>query len=185
MTLSLELFTLCFCYLMEHKNREWVVNKKTIAVMRSWILNREMKKKLEWFISAQRRICICRNQLDTLEFITKNCQNLQKIDLIRLFANTSVSDKGIMALAKNCSELQEIILWYSNMADNGIIALAKNCPKLQKIDLSGNGNVTDNGIVAWAKNCPKLQKISTCGTSVTSKGRGYLKATIPNIKRWH
>lgn len=109
-----------------------------------------------------------------ISLVTEN-SDLQKLDL----SGIRVTDLSLSALIK-CINLQKLILNHSRVSEKGIIELTKSCAELEKIGLVGI-RMTDNGLIGIAQNCNNLRKVWLRCTGVTNSGIAELKKTYPNI----
>ncbi len=76
---------------------------------------------------------------------------------LNLNACQDYTDDGLQALAKGCSSLTDLSLyWNVKIGDNGICAIVKQNTALTKLCLSGCKRLTDDGVVEVVKACTKL-----------------------------
>ncbi|KAM4036861.1 protein AMN1 homolog [Anomaloglossus baeobatrachus] len=107
-----------------------------------------------------------------LQLISR-CRQLKTINLnaSKGEERTSVTSKGIAAVARSCPYLHEVTLKECrNLTDDGVLALSRNCPLLQIVNLSGCIMVSDVSLQALGQNCPLLHSVDLSTTKVTDGG---------------
>ena len=96
---------------------------------------------------------------------------LSKLKVLCLDNSLKMTDKLIMEIAKNCSQLQLLEFgdyYYGvlfnhradinhNITDKSITELARGCPQLKSLNLNGCERITNKSIIEIAKNCSQLQ----------------------------
>jgi F-box/leucine-rich repeat protein 2/20 len=76
---------------------------------------------------------------------------------LNLNACQDYTDDGLGALAKGCSSLTDLSLyWNVKIGDKGISSMVRNNTSLTKLSLSGCKRLTDEGAVEVAKSCVGL-----------------------------
>ena len=91
---------------------------------------------------------------------------------------------GISALAAGCPLLQEFIAWNTSLTDAGVIALARGCRDLRKIDMSDCKSIGFDAISAIAENCPLISKFHVCGCEfVDAACRSFIAQRFHNLQR--
>tara|TARA_B100000575_G_C23089080_1_gene627790 strand:+ start:890 stop:1507 length:618 start_codon:yes stop_codon:yes gene_type:complete len=83
-----------------------------------------------------------------------------------------VTDDEIIAIAEECTEVQELKLAFcEKVTDVGITKIAEKCPNLISLDLFRCERVTDGGIAKIGEGCSQLQKLILSGCNkVTDVG---------------
>ena len=94
--------------------------------------------------------------------ISNSCHNLQHLDL----SHARVGDQGVLALARNCTQLAVLLLDCGSDADGlsdaSIVPLARSCPHLRELDLfaaTSDGEeraFTDASVLALGAHCPQI-----------------------------
>ena len=100
-----------------------------------------------------------------LQAIVSSWPRLREVDL--WLASSSVTDDLVFQLAEGCPSLERIDLFgCTSITDKAVTALARNCYWLKYLNLS-NSRVTDKGIAALGKGCPDLVEliVEGCGVS--------------------
>ena len=84
-------------------------------------------------------------------------KNLTRLDM----AGCNITDRGVIAVARNCPDLEVLNLWdCTNITDAGVRALSRGCPALYWLNLEGCMEVTDAVKDDLASGCPLLKKVS-------------------------
>ncbi|MBY0528168.1 MAG: hypothetical protein K2R98_32530 [Gemmataceae bacterium] len=99
--------------------------------------------------------------------LLKECTNLKELNL----AYTNITDKGLANL-KGLSSLQKLDLYHTKITDAGLPNLTA-LPKLAELSLDWTG-VTDKGLEAL-KGMKQLQKLDLFRTKITDAGLASLK----------
>jgi F-box/leucine-rich repeat protein 2/20 len=90
------------------------------------------------------------NSLRTLSIATA-------LTRLNLNACQDYTDDGLEALAKGCSSLTDLSLyWNVKIGDKGISSMVRNNSSITKLSLSGCKRLTDEGAVEVAKSCVGL-----------------------------
>ncbi|CAI8613459.1 unnamed protein product [Vicia faba] len=95
--------------------------------------------------------------------LIRHCGKLQ-----RLWIMDSIGDKGLVAVATTCKELQELRVFpsapFGNQAavtEVGLVAISKGCPKLHSL-LYFCHQMTNAALITVAKNCPNFIRFRLC-----------------------
>eukprot|EP01125_Pyxidicula_operculata_P019680 TRINITY_DN7144_c0_g1_i1.p1 TRINITY_DN7144_c0_g1~~TRINITY_DN7144_c0_g1_i1.p1 ORF type:complete len:535 (+),score=87.58 TRINITY_DN7144_c0_g1_i1:52-1656(+) len=144
------------------------------------------------------------NQLE--EIYLDNCSNLSsvgisslckanpKLRVIFIGVCPKLGDAGLLSIAENCKDIQEIIVGnvIRGVSDKGIVEISKNCPNLRVLDLLHEGQynkifvyrpVTDIAAIALAKGCPNLETLCLRYFDVTDQGLANFNSLVNlNIK---
>ncbi|PKI54456.1 F-box protein SKP2A-like [Punica granatum] len=95
---------------------------------------------------------------DALEYLTNFCRKLKILNLCGCVK--AASDKALLAIGRNCSQLQSLNLgWCEDVGDAGVMSLAFGCPNLRVLDLCGCVCITDDSVIALANGCPHLTSL--------------------------
>lgn len=100
---------------------------------------------------------------DTGVTAISNCMYLEILNLVKTPECTNL---GLKAVAENCKLLRKIHIdgWKTNrIGDDGLIAVAKHCPNLQELVLIGI-NPTRLSLELIAANCQNLERLALCGS---------------------
>ncbi|KAJ4815619.1 F-box protein [Rhynchospora pubera] len=91
------------------------------------------------------------------------CPSLEVLHLVK---TPECTDTGLTVLAEKCNLLRKIHIdgWKTNrIGDQGLIAIAKRCPNLQELVLIGV-NPTARSLELVATNCANLERLALCGS---------------------
>jgi hypothetical protein len=98
------------------------------------------------------------NDCDMKEIIQVCGQRIKQLDI----GDTLMTDKGVIAIAENCPNLEVIGLRNLPLVEVGITLLCQNSLNLKSIDLGGCYEITDSAISAISK-LEKLLEINLEG----------------------
>ena len=107
-------------------------------------------------------------------------QNLTEIDLLKCDA---VTDHGLSALIKGCSQLLPDKISSLAKGDLFCSAVAALHPNLSTIDLSECEAVTDKGVISLAERCSGLRKIDLSGCFKVTESA--VSTCVTNCKQLH
>ncbi|OWM66287.1 F-box protein SKIP2 [Punica granatum] len=112
--------------------------------------------------------------------IAENCTQLRKfyIDGWRI---NRIGDEGLVAIAKQCPNLQELVLIGVNATHSSLSLIASNCPKLERLALCGSDAIRDAEIACIATKCEALRKLCIKGCPITDVGIESLALGCPNL----
>jgi len=115
----------------------------------------------------------CESATDAeFEYIANNFADTEAVDVVW---NMRVTDVGVVALARTCSNLRELCLrGCSQVTDKGVEALALSCPNLEVLNLTWCDLVSDASIVPVAMQCRNLKEVRLCTTAITNESVKYL-----------
>ncbi|CAH9112759.1 unnamed protein product [Cuscuta europaea] len=96
--------------------------------------------------------------------LVQHCRKLQ-----RLWVLDTIGDRGLVVVASNCKELQELRVFpsqeiqvgYNSVTEEGLVAISAGCPKLSSL-LYFCWQMTNAALVAVAKNCPNFTRFRLC-----------------------
>ncbi|KAK4778291.1 hypothetical protein SAY87_018478 [Trapa incisa] len=112
--------------------------------------------------------------------IAENCRLLRKLYIDGWRINR-IGDEGLVAIAKQCPEIQELVLIGVNATDLSLSLVASNCLKLERLALCGSDAIRDAEIACIAKNCEALKKLCIKGCPITDVGIEALALGCPNL----
>ncbi|XP_065881454.1 F-box protein At1g47056-like [Euphorbia lathyris] len=112
--------------------------------------------------------------------VAERCKLLRKLHIDGWKANR-IGDEGLIAVAKNCPNLQELVLIGVNPTKNSIEMLASNCPNLERLALCGSDTVGDAEICCIAAKCVALKKLCIKSCPVSDHGMEALASGCPNL----
>uniref|UniRef100_A0A1J3HAB1 F-box protein SKIP2 n=1 Tax=Noccaea caerulescens TaxID=107243 RepID=A0A1J3HAB1_NOCCA len=112
--------------------------------------------------------------------VAERCNLLRKLHIDGWRTNR-IGDEGLMAVAKHCLNLQELVLIGVNATHMSLAAIASNCEKLERLALCGSGTIGDTEIACIAKKCGALRKFCIKGCPVSDLGIEALAVGCPNL----
>ncbi|KAK6923084.1 F-box domain [Dillenia turbinata] len=115
-----------------------------------------------------------------LTSVASRCKLLRKLHIDGWRTNR-ISDESLIAIAKQCSNLQELVLIGVNSTVLSLEAIGCNCPKLERLALCGSDTIGDAEISCIAANCTALKKLCIKGCPVSDYGMEALARGCPNL----
>ncbi|KAL0904563.1 hypothetical protein M5K25_026690 [Dendrobium thyrsiflorum] len=112
--------------------------------------------------------------------ITEKCRLLRKIHIDGWKTNR-IGDEGLMAVAKRCPNLQELVLIGVNPTSLSLGLLGSNCRNLERLALCGSETFGDKEISCIAAKCMALKKLCIKGCPVSDQGMEALADGCPNL----
>ncbi|CAA0816262.1 F-box protein [Striga hermonthica] len=117
---------------------------------------------------------------DGIMAIAENCRLLRKLHIDGWRTNR-IGDEGLVAIAKNSTNLVELVLIGVNPSSVSLMAMASNCHKLERLALCGSESIGDPEIVCIAAKCSALKKLCIKGCRVTDTGIEAFAFGCPNL----
>ncbi|TXG74579.1 hypothetical protein ES288_1Z031600v1 [Gossypium darwinii] len=124
--------------------------------------------------------CTKIENLHILKPPTENCKLLRKLHIDGWRTNR-IGDEGLIAVAKHCSNLQELVLIGVNATHVSLSAIACNCSKLERLALCGSGTIGDTEIACIAAKCMALKKLCIKGCPISDIAIEALGSGCPNL----
>lgn len=115
-----------------------------------------------------------------LAAVANRCKLLRKLHIDGWKANR-IDDQGLMAVAKYCSNLQELVLIGVNPTHLSLEMLATNCQNLERLALCGSETVGDTELSCIAAKCMALKKLCIKSCPVSDHGMEALVEGCPNL----
>lgn len=115
-----------------------------------------------------------------LAAIAERCKLLRKLHIDGWKANR-IGDEGLIAVAKCCPNLQELVLIGVNPTRLSLEVLASNCQNLERLALCGSDTVGDLEISCIAAKCVALKKLCIKSCPVSDHGMEALAGGCPNL----
>ncbi|XP_047327088.1 F-box protein At1g47056-like [Impatiens glandulifera] len=115
-----------------------------------------------------------------LSAIAENCKLLRKLHIDGWKMNR-IRDDGLIAVAKHCPNLQELVLVGVNPTRLSLEPLATNCKNLERLALCGSESVGDPEISCIAEKCIALKKLCIKNCPVSDLGLEALAGGCPNL----
>ncbi|KAF3446613.1 hypothetical protein FNV43_RR11793 [Rhamnella rubrinervis] len=112
--------------------------------------------------------------------VAERCKLLRKLHIDGWKANR-IGDEGLIAIAKSCSNLQELVLIGVNPTKVSLQMLASNCQNLERLALCGSDTVGDAEISCIATKCIALKKLCIKSCPVNDNGLEALAGGCPNL----
>ncbi|KAF8049140.1 hypothetical protein N665_2285s0007 [Sinapis alba] len=112
--------------------------------------------------------------------VAERCKLMRKLHIDGWRTN-KIGDEGLVAVARHCLTLQELVMIGVNATHKSISAIASNCEKLERLALCGSGTIGDTEIACIAKKCGALRKFYIKGCPVLDLGIEALVAGCPNL----
>ncbi|KAK6938650.1 F-box domain [Dillenia turbinata] len=115
-----------------------------------------------------------------LTAVADRCKLLRKLHIDGWKANR-IGDEGLIAVAKYCPNLQELVLIGVNPTHVSLEQLASNCKNLERLALCGSETVGDAEISCIAAKCNALKKLCIKSCPVSDHGMEALATGCPNL----
>ncbi|KAI4314998.1 hypothetical protein L6164_027852 [Bauhinia variegata] len=115
-----------------------------------------------------------------LSYVAERCKLLRKLHIDGWRTNR-IGDEGLIATAKHCSNLQELILIGIYPTSLSLTALASNCKSLERLALCGIGTIGDAEVECIATKCVALKKLCIKGCPISNAGIEALASGCPNL----
>ncbi|KAL2318503.1 hypothetical protein Fmac_032379 [Flemingia macrophylla] len=112
--------------------------------------------------------------------IADRCKLLRKLHIDGWKANR-IGDEGLIAVAKGCPNLLELVLIGVNPTKASLEMLASNCQNLERLALCGSDSVGDPEISCIAAKCVALKKLCIKSCPVSDHGMEALASGCPNL----
>ncbi|PIA27134.1 hypothetical protein AQUCO_08300075v1 [Aquilegia coerulea] len=111
--------------------------------------------------------------------IADRCKLLRKLHIDGWKTNR-IGDEGLMAIAKRCPNLQELVLIGVNPTNVSLGHLG-NCRNLERLALCGSETIGDPEISCIASKCTALKKLCIKGCPVSNHAMEALVGGCPNL----
>jgi len=112
--------------------------------------------------------------------VAENCKKLKKLHIDGWKINR-IGDEGLMAVAKQCPDLQELVLIGVHVTHFSMAAIASNCRRLERLALCGSGAIGDAEIACIAAKCVELKKLCIKGCAISDIAIEALAWGCPNL----
>ncbi|XP_043713661.1 F-box protein At1g47056-like [Telopea speciosissima] len=112
--------------------------------------------------------------------IADHCKLLRKLHIDGWKTNR-IGDEGLIAIAKRCPNIQELVLIGVNPTSLSLSLLAANCHNLERLALCGSDTFGDAEISCIASKCIALKKLCIKSCPVTDHGMEALAGGCPNL----
>ncbi|XP_022775156.1 F-box protein SKIP2-like [Durio zibethinus] len=114
--------------------------------------------------------------------VAEQCKLLRKLHVDGWRTNR-IGDEGLVALAKHCPNLQELVLIGVNATHLSLAAIACNCSKLERLALCGSGTIGDAEIACIAAKCMALKKLCIKGCPISDVAIEALGCGCPSLMK--
>ncbi|CAG7875793.1 hypothetical protein BRARA_E01875 [Brassica rapa] len=112
--------------------------------------------------------------------IAEKCKCLRKLHIDGWKANL-IGDEGLVAVAKFCSKLQELVLIGVNPTTLSLAMLAVKCQNLERLALCGCDTFGDPELSCIAAKCPSLRKLCIKNCPISDLGIENLANGCPGL----
>lgn len=112
--------------------------------------------------------------------IAERCKLLRKLHMDSWRTNR-IGDEGLIAIAKQCLNLQELVLIGMNPTVLSLALIASNCQKLERLALCGSGTIGDAEISCIAAKCAALKKLCIKACPISDIAIEALAWGCPNL----
>ncbi|XP_030477531.2 F-box protein SKIP2 [Syzygium oleosum] len=115
-----------------------------------------------------------------LSSIAENCRQLRKLHIDGWRINR-IGDEGLVEVAKQCLQLQELVLIGVGVTHSSLGLIGSNCRKLERLAFCGSNTVRDAEIACIAAKCEALKKLCIKNFPVSDVGIESLSQGCPNL----
>ncbi|KAK7309187.1 hypothetical protein RJT34_05721 [Clitoria ternatea] len=115
-----------------------------------------------------------------ISVVAERCKLLRKVHIDGWRTNR-IGDDGLIAIAKHCPNLQELVLIGVYPTSVSLALIASNCRNLERLALCGIGTVGDADIECISAKCIALKKLCIKGCPISNIGIGALASGCPNL----
>ncbi|KAJ6829081.1 F-box protein-like [Iris pallida] len=115
-----------------------------------------------------------------LAAVAEKCRLLRKIHIDGWRTNR-IGDEGLMAVARRCPNLQELVLIGVNPTSLSLGMIAGNCKNLERLALCGSETFGDAEMSCIAAKCGALKKLCIKGCPVSDQGMEAIAEGCPNL----
>ncbi|TKW05320.1 hypothetical protein SEVIR_7G167800v4 [Setaria viridis] len=112
--------------------------------------------------------------------VAERCHKLRKLHIDGWRTNR-IGDFGLMAVARGCPDLQELVLIGVNPTALSLRMLGEHCRALERLALCGCETVGDAEIICLAERCAALKKLCIKGCPVSDRGMEALNGGCPSL----
>ncbi|CAL9778668.1 unnamed protein product [Musa acuminata subsp. burmannicoides] len=112
--------------------------------------------------------------------VAERCRLLRKIHIDGWRMNR-IGDYGLMAIARGCPELQELVLIGISPTGASMDHIASSCRGLERLALCGCETIGDAEIACIAAKCTALKKLCIKGCPVSDRGLEALAEGSPSL----
>ncbi|GLU20071.1 hypothetical protein SLE2022_362860 [Rubroshorea leprosula] len=112
--------------------------------------------------------------------VVEHCTLLKKLHIDGWRMNR-IGDASLIAIAKHCSDLQELVLIGVSATYLGLGAIASNCLKLERLALCGSVTIGDAELACVAAKCVSMKKLCIKGCNISDIGIQALAEGCPNL----
>ncbi|KAL5707060.1 putative VIER F-box protein 1 [Ranunculus cassubicifolius] len=111
--------------------------------------------------------------------IAEHCKLLRKLHIDGWKTNR-IGDQGLIAVAKNCPNIQELVLIGLSPTSSSL-GLLGSCQNLQRLALCGSESIGDLEMSSIATKCLALKKLCIKGCPITNKSLEVLVGGCPKL----
>ncbi|GAY50272.1 hypothetical protein CUMW_125360 [Citrus unshiu] len=115
-----------------------------------------------------------------LACVAEKCSSLRKLHIDGWRSNR-IGDEALIAVAKHCPDLQELVLIGVNATHLSLTAIACSCQKLERLALCGSGTIGDAEMACISAKCVALKKLCIKGCAISDLGIEALAWGCPSL----
>eukprot|EP01034_Spumella_vulgaris_P022316 gene22316-28434_t len=82
-----------------------------------------------------------------------------KLQMVNFAMDMKIGDDGLLAVSRHCPDFEGGNLNFTTVTDRGITALAQNCKKLARLTLKHNEGITNESIEALTQHSPQFTSL--------------------------
>ncbi|RRT45790.1 hypothetical protein B296_00036166 [Ensete ventricosum] len=115
-----------------------------------------------------------------LATVAERCHRLRKVHIDGWKTNR-IGDEGLIVVARQCPNLQELVLIGVNPTARSLGLIASNCRNLERLALCSSDTFGDPEITCIASKCMSLKKLCIKGCPVSDQGMEALAEGCPKL----
>ncbi|GFS35222.1 VIER F-box protein 1 [Actinidia rufa] len=153
-----------------------IIGSKNLRTLKLFRCSGDWDKLLE--LIAHRVTGMVEIHLERLQISDIGLSAISNCSSLEIF---TPCDDGLIAVAKNCPNLQELVLTGVNPTTSSMEILGINCQNLERLALCGSDTVGDAEISCIAAKCVALKKLCIKNCPVSDHGMESLAGGCPNL----
>ncbi len=115
-----------------------------------------------------------------LSAIANGCPKLCKLH-IDSWKNNQLGDEGLATVARNCKDLQELVIIGLNATMSSLSLLASNCSSLERLAICTSDTFGDLELSCIADKCLALKRLCIKGCPISDRGMEALVGGCPSL----
>lgn len=114
--------------------------------------------------------------------IANGCRNLRKLHIDDR-KTSRIGDEGLLAIGKQCTHLQELVLIGVKVTARSLVLIASNCTGLERMALCNSDAVGDRELSCIADRCMSLKKLCIKNCPISDLGLEGFASGCPSLSK--